>query len=261
MTVSPRAPAEQRSSAVALASLATLAATATIDPAAPLEWRAGLAALAVGLGLIPRVHPAARSIAVLVAALVCSSPLMQLGVPWQAVMLVALGGWALVARRLPTLAPSSQWRARGTVPWLWTALVAGVTPVALVTWLRVMEPDLSDVIGAYVPELPLAALIAGAVGFAVINAAAEELIWRGVLQDRLTVLMGAPAAIVLQALSFGLQHAHGIPRGPIGVLLAGSWAVMLGLLRFRAKGLLAPLVAHVVADAVIATLVLVLARG
>jgi uncharacterized protein len=66
---------------------------------------------------------------------------------------------------------------------------------------------------------------------------------------------------VLQAGSFGLQHAHGFPRGVIGVALAGSWAVMLGVLRHRSRGLFAPTLAHVVADATIAVLVLTIVRG
>ena len=67
--------------------------------------------------------------------------------------------------------------------------------------------------------------------------------WRGILQDRLVPL-------------FGLQHAWGFPRGPVGVVLAGGWAVMLGLLRRHSGGLLSPILAHVVADATIAVLVL-----
>jgi uncharacterized protein len=245
---------------VAVGALAMLATMAALDLEAPPWARGTVAAVAVGLALVP-AHPAARSLAVLAAMLTCTFPLALQGVPWQAVMLVALAGWGLVVRWSPALAPSTQWRARGSVPWLATALVAGVTPIALVTWLLVMQPDLSDVVGAYVPELPLVLLVLGSMGFAVINAAGEELVWRGVFQDRLAVLVGMPAAILLQALSFGLQHAHGIPRGPLGVVLAGTWAVMLGMLRTRSKGLLAPLLAHVVADAVIATIVLVLARG
>lgn len=246
--------------AVATGALAMLATSAVLGPAAP-PWAHGAVALvAIALALVPS-HPAARSLAILAALLTCGFPLALAGIPWQAVMLVALAAWGLAVRRAPALAPSPGWRARGRLPWLATALVAGVTPVALVTWLVVMEPDLSDVVGAYVPDLPLALLVLGSVGFAVVNAAGEELIWRGVFQDRLTALVGVRAAIVLQALSFGLQHAHGIPRGPMGVVLAGTWAVMLGMLRSRCQGLLAPLLAHVVADAVIATIVLVLARG
>lgn len=256
----PPPPPGRLSIAVAVGALAMLAAMAVLGPDAPRGVQGSIAAVAVVLALL-RVHPAARSLAVLAAMLTCTFPLALAGIPWQAVMLVVLVAWGLVVRGAPALAPSSEWRVRGGVPWLATALVAGVTPLALVTWLLVMEPDLSDVVGAYVPELPLALLVLGSVGFAVVNAAGEELVWRGVFQDRLVVLVGMPAAIVLQAISFGLQHAHGIPRGPVGVVLAGTWAVMLGMLRSHTKGLLAPFLAHVVADAVIATIVITLARG
>ena len=53
-----------------------------------------------------------------------------------------------------------------------------------------------------------------------------------------------------------MQHLWGVPRGAVGVLLAGVWAVMLGLLRRRAGGILAPFMAHVVADATIAVIIL-----
>ena len=57
---------------------------------------------------------------------------------------------------------------------------------------------------------------------------------------------------MLQATSFGVARAHGFPRGVTGVLLAGVWGYLLGLLRQRTGGLLAPVLAHVVADGTIA---------
>jgi hypothetical protein len=81
-----------------------------------------------------------------------------------------------------------------------------------------------------------------------------------VLQDRLEPIFGVAAAIALQAASFGIQHYRGVPRGVVGVLLAGSWAAMLGMLRHHARGMLAAIVAHVVADSVIAIIVLTYAR-
>ena len=72
-------------------------------------------------------------------------------------------------------------------------------------------------------------------------------------------VLGWPVTSRITSLSFGLAHAHGFPRGVIGVVLAGSWAAMLGVLRHHTRGLAAPIVAHVVADATIATVVLVLA--
>ncbi len=82
------------------------------------------------------------------------------------------------------------------------------------------------------------------------------MIWRGVLQPALADAGGVAFAVVIQAASFGLHHAHGFPRGPIGVGLVFVWALMLGALRHRSRGVLAPLLAHLVADAVIAGIVI-----
>lgn len=180
--------------------------------------------------------------------------------PWQVDMLVAVTLLALLAR--PSRAgvdgrPAWCSRERLMIPW--TALVGGVTPFALFAWLELAHPDLRDVRAA-VPAVPFALLLAGAAVFVLVNAALEEVIWRGVVQTSLTQSVGPAWAIALQAISFGVQHAHGIPRGGAGVLLAGTWALMLGVLRARSRGLLAPMVAHVIADATIAVIVLSRAR-
>jgi uncharacterized protein len=238
--------------AVALAALAALAAQAMVG-----TWPVSIAAVGVALVGWRFAAPAARSLATLAACLVLA---MRLGIPWQLAMAAALVGFAMVVRALPAIAPSPTWRAGGRIPVLPTALVAGVTPFALTAWLLLARPDLRDVLRAYVPDLPLPLLIGGAVVFACANATLEELVWRGLVQDRLEPLFGVRAAILLQAASFGLQHANGVPRGAVGMLLAGSWAVLLGILRRRAGGLRAPIVAHVVADATIAVLILGVVR-
>jgi membrane protease YdiL (CAAX protease family) len=228
------------------AALAVHAATLTSVVLALFTYRASQAAVAV------------RSLAAMGACLAVAMELPVL--PWQAVMLVALAAFFALGRAFPTLQPSPTWRAKGAAPLGWTALVGGVTPVALFGWVFLFRPDLRDVVQAYIPDLPLPVLVVGAVGFAVINATLEELVWRGVLQDRLEPVFGVAAAVVLQAASFGIQHYKGIPRGAVGVLLAGSWALMLGILRRHTRGMLAPILAHVVADAVIAIIVLTYAR-
>jgi uncharacterized protein len=81
-----------------------------------------------------------------------------------------------------------------------------------------------------------------------------------VIQSRLTALLPERDAIFVQALSFGAQHVHGFPRGAAGVVLASVWAIGLGMLRRRAGGLLAPILAHIVADATIAVIVIFWAR-
>jgi len=118
----------------------------------------------------------------------------------------------------------------------------------------VFDPDLSNITRG-LRDLGPNELALGAVGFVLVNAFCEELIWRGVIQSRLTALLSERDAIFVQALSFGAQHVHGFPRGAAGVILAAAWAIGLGMLRRRAGGLLASVLAHIVADATIAAII------
>jgi len=126
-----------------------------------------------------------------------------------------------------------------------------VSSVALVLWVHLIEPDLTDVterIPAWHPAL-LALL---GLAFACMNALGEEIIWRGIMQDALEAGLGPGiAAMIVQGLSFGLFHINGFPRGLVGVGLATFYGVMMGILRMRSRGLLAPWIAHVCADATI----------
>lgn len=240
---------------LALLALAVLAVQAVLGPKASsiAHWATVASSVLVAIGAARTASAPVASLACLIA---CIAIATRTGAPWQLAMALALGSFAALARYVPRLRPPPGWHARGSVPRAWTLLVGGVTPFALVGWFVALRPDLRDVVDGYVPELPLPILVIGGVGFAVINAMLEELLWRGILQDRLVPLFGVGGAIVLQAASFGLQHAWGFPRGPVGVVLAGGWAVMLGLLRRHSGGLLSPILAHVVADATIAVLVL-----
>jgi membrane protease YdiL (CAAX protease family) len=243
----------------ALLAIAALAAQAVPGPAGPAAVRWVGVAFSVALALVGAQF--ARAPAVSLACLAaCIAVTQTFGVPWQVALAAALGAFVLLGRRFSCVRPSPGWRARGRVPLGWTLVAGGVTPFALAGWFLLARPDLSDVLDTYVPDVPLPVLLIGGVGFALVNAALEELSWRGVMQDRLIPLFGISGAILLQAASFGVQHAWGFPRGIEGVALAGGWAVLLGFLRQRSEGLLAPFVAHVVADATIAVIVLGLVR-
>lgn len=249
--------------AIAGGSLAVLAAAAiwgvwSGDPGGASRGTVA-AVLAVALALASAfvARPPARALAALAACLVVAA---RTGWPWQLVMAIALGAFGLLVRGAPSLAPSAAWRAKGNVPLPATAFVGGVTPFALTAWLFVARPNLGDVLRGYVPAFPLPVLVVGGVLFAFVNAVLEEIVWRGILQDRLEPLFGVRAAIAIQAASFGIMHAHGFPRGATGVVLVVVWGVMLGVLRKRSGGLVAPIAAHAVADATIAVLVLAFVR-
>lgn len=138
----------------------------------------------------------------------------------------------------------------GATEWVLIALIAVVAAIALVGWVALFQPDLSR-LRAMVPPWPWLGLIAAGVGFSVINAILEEIVWRGILQRWLMSWMSPMAAVAVQAAPFGAAHANGFPSGVVGIGLAAIWGGMIGGLALRSNGLAAPIVAHIAADAVI----------
>jgi membrane protease YdiL (CAAX protease family) len=138
----------------------------------------------------------------------------------------------------------------GRFEWVVIVMVALVAAVALVGWVALLDPDLSRQ-RAMLPQWPLAGLVIAGLSFSILNAILEEYIWRGILLDWLRTLMPVGAAVLVQAVSFGAAHYMGFPSGYPGAGLAAVYGLMLGGLSIRANGLLAPIIAHIAADAVI----------
>jgi hypothetical protein len=89
------------------------------------------------------------------------------------------------------------------------------------------------------------------VAFALVNAAIEEAIFRGIFLQALDSAVGAGIIpLTVQALIFGWVHYSevGCPKGLIGVSMAAVYGLLLGVLRYRAGGMLAPWLAHVGTD-------------
>lgn len=138
----------------------------------------------------------------------------------------------------------------GQKEWLYVFLIAIVAGVALVGWVWLADPDL-DVLQSLLPEWSVTGLIAAGLTFSVANAILEEFIWRGIFLRWFATFMPMAWAVIFQALSFGGAHYLGFPSGLVGVGLATIYGLMLGLLAVRANGILAAIVAHIAADAVI----------
>ncbi len=66
------------------------------------------------------------------------------------------------------------------------------------------------------------------VGLALINAGTEEALWRVLVYGALSEVLTGPAAMVIQALGFGIAHRRGLPGGALGMVGAGvfglAWA-------------------------------------
>jgi membrane protease YdiL (CAAX protease family) len=242
------------------AGLLSLALVALIPPlelgvmAVPLVAGLGLAALAIRY----------RDQHSLVFVLVFASAFLVLGAlleerftwPWHLLIPLLL---AAIAARIwrPEARLSLGWRSGDASAQLWLAALAIsiLAAVALVTWAELVQPDL-EIFRAMVPSGNLLVLVSAAVGFALLNATMEELIWRGGIQSWLIEHTSIWLAIVIQALSFGALHWAGFPSGWSGVALATIYGAMLGWLRHRTGGLAAPIVAHILADLTIFLLVL-----
>ena len=249
-------------------------------PAQAGETRAavitGSAALLTGAVLLAMTHPAITAAAVLLLAVLTLLTLRsEVAAAVDAMIMTALlylavafdvfGLWPLpgavavlaawlLARRDPRGELWHSWLRRGhltaELPWL-LAVTVLVAAAALVLWQRLFDGRLPQAYIDAAAGRPLWLLAAAGIGFSLLNAAVEEAIFRGVLQTALERVSGPGVAIVVQAVAFGVLHVVGVPTGVVGALMAGGWGVLLGLMRWRTQGLLAPYVAHVAADGTI----------
>jgi membrane protease YdiL (CAAX protease family) len=134
---------------------------------------------------------------------------------------------------------------------------AAVAGLALIAWFSIAHPDYGAVRAVLFPPVSTPLLLLGVVLFSAVNGAFEEVAYRGVLLDALDAALGpGVAAVVLQALPFGALHIAGFPRGAAGVALAAIFGVMMGTVRRQTRGLLAPWLAHILADTVIGAILI-----
>jgi membrane protease YdiL (CAAX protease family) len=174
---------------------------------------------------------------------------------WPLSILAPLVGYAVVVLLTPSLRHSVGWLRKGLfgsdIRLLVIATIA-VSSAALVAWVLIEEPDLGHHL-ALIPEMPLWLYPLAAVGFACLNAAMEEAVFRGIMMEALDSAMGEGlGSIAAQAVSFAaLHYVAGFPNGVSGFAMTLLYGLMLGIVRRRSRGMLAPWVAHVAADIVI----------
>lgn len=133
---------------------------------------------------------------------------------------------------------------------LFVLLVVIGSSAALLVWDLICRPDLGPS-RANIPALPLWLMPFAGLAFALVNAAAEEAIFRGILLQALDTAIGAGLiSLIIQAVLFGWAHYSevGCPKGLAGVAMASTYGLLLGFLRYRARGMLGPWVAHTGTD-------------
>ena len=187
---------------------------------------------------------------------------LALELPWPFLFLLPLLLFWLLGRLFPRLSTSHSWLVRGRLnpkSLGWSIPTILLSSGALLTWLSLTHPDLSDLV-AILPRTHFALLILLGIAFAVLNSTIEELVFRGIMWSGLEAAFKRPwLTLLLQALLFGVVHINGFPRGLLGVLMASSYGFFIGLIRYYSKGLWIPIVAHFFADATIFTLLVLVA--
>lgn len=238
-------------------------------PAPHEAWWLVWAALAWS-GLVGLTVAARWPVATRITTLAGLGMVLRLSVPrlWPGLvpLMVSFAIAALLARRFRTLRPLTK-LPRGSldrdVRWMVAAVVV-VAAAGIATWVAAAGPDAysegTRLAVRHARAQPIWILAPAGVLFAVANAAAEEVFFRGAFMGGLTDSVGLSAALPIQAVSFGLIHLGGFPSGGVGVVLAAAYGVMLGLLRVRAGGLLAPWVAHALADLAIISVIVWVAQ-
>jgi uncharacterized protein len=178
-------------------------------------------------------------------------------------LIVPLLAYSGVVVLIPSLRKTVGWLRAGQFDrtlWLLMVTTVFVSSVALLLWFILWKPDLTHFL-RIIPSWGPSLLILEGIGFALLNAAMEESIFRGVLMQALDETLGeGTPSVILQAIAFGLLHIKGIPGDWIGVAMATVYGLMLGAIRRRSQGILAPYVTHVFADAVIFVILVLLVR-
>ncbi len=253
-------PTARRSPVVAalvLSSIALYAAFLVVRSAkVAMACAIGGAVVAVGSAVLrePRAMHATLLIALLMGWIASNAPLA-----WPLYLAIPLAAYAFAVRTVRPLRRTLAWWRLGRIDRITVGLMLGavlVSSTALYVWLKWTHPYLGDLRGQ-LPDVGTLALLGTGLAFAIGNAVLEECVWRGVLLEALDAGLGRGAtSVVIQALSFGAAHIAGFPRGAWGVAMAAVYGLMLGAIRRRSSGMLAPIVTHVFADATIFALLL-----
>ena len=135
-----------------------------------------------------------------------------------------------------------------------------ISGIGLISWVALLHPDLSAFF-RMIPHVSLPILIILSLLFALLNAFAEEMLFRGFLFDGLSRFIAQPKiVIILQAALFGIWHYKGFPGGIIGSIMVFTWALFLGIMRHRSKCIWYSFIGHVLADLVIFIILILLFR-
>ena len=169
--------------------------------------------------------------------------------------LLPLGLSTGVVLLVPGLRASLSWARKGTIDkssLMLILITAVVSAAALLLWaLGTANLGVGGGMVKGFSGFPKFLIFAAGVPlFALMNAFAEEVVFRGVMQAALSkAFRRRSVVLILQASAFAAFHfAGGFPNGYAGYLMTFVYGLVMGHLRDRTQGLLAPYCTHVAAD-------------
>lgn len=179
--------------------------------------------------------------------------------PFNQLIALSLYGYAVVV--IPSLRQSVGWVRLGKFDrtiWLLIAAAGILSSAALIAWVKWVNPDLSRYAGL-IPGKTTGLVLWNGLFFCSLNAAEEEIIWRGMIMEALDSAFGPGIlSIVIQAASFATAHyLNGFPNGITGSLIVFACGLMLGIIRRKSRGIAAPWLAHMASDFTIYCLVVI----
>jgi membrane protease YdiL (CAAX protease family) len=171
---------------------------------------------------------------------------------WPFSLLVPFFLYIVTALMIPSLRKSICWTRAGRLNGEILAMViatAIISGIALYLWNRLLKPDLSIHL-SYMPDMPSWLYPFAGLGFSIGNAVLEESVFRGMFMQALDSVFGpGMVSVVVQAWLFGAIHyMQGFPNGAWGIAMTFVYGIILGAIRRRGHGMLAPTITHVVAD-------------
>jgi membrane protease YdiL (CAAX protease family) len=176
--------------------------------------------------------------------------------PWYLLLPILVYVAAVVA--IPFLrrtAPRLKIGRLGGAPLACAVVLALATSVVLVAFHLSTRRDVSDLAGR-LPGTAFGNIVLAGILFSLVNAALEEIVFRGLVWFMIADEWNDRVALLLTAILFGVLHLHGYPPGPSGAVLAGLYGLALGLLRWWTGGLGLAFACHICADATIYALVM-----
>jgi membrane protease YdiL (CAAX protease family) len=171
------------------------------------------------------------------------------GAPWPTHCLTAAAVWLLQVHRSGGIASLRQEYA----PRWPAAVIPGLIILGTAAGGAVVVIDHERIFGGgfsfdLLPPSP-AALTAGVICLAFVNAVAEEIFWREVV-DHTLAKNRISHRYLFQVFTFGLGHWGGIPHGLMGAVASGAFSAVVYRVR-RRWGLLGGIVVHFATDLVI----------